>query len=718
MSGGRKLALPRRRYRPFTRTGRGAIAAILATFALIAVVTLTLSIRATSGAQHQATLVEIVARQRTLAERYLSEVLLVRAGRQADPAATAAIMSATVSALLRGGSVPAVLGNDDSSTVSPISGAWVRRQLTAEGRLVRDLSAYGSALLAGRQLSTVPHSGGEHITTADPLTHLRVLAGLTSDVALDASRTIAAQANHDVAHLRTFQIVLQVIGGLVSLLLALGLVATTRRQSAHFRSLVTSSSDLIWVLGTSGCLYVSRSLCRIVGRGEQELLGAGLREAIHPDDVAAFDEAGRSAEPSVLMLRIRNAAGEWRHLETQLTDLRGDRHLRGVVLSARDATERLELEEALRRQSRSDAFGSQLTEALEMVDEEHGAYDLVERAISMISADAPTELLLADSSRAHLRRVASSPTAGAPGCDVTSPFSCVAVRRGQAVTFESSEALNACPKLRGRAGGACSAVCVPVGFMGRALGVLHATGPEGVVPPAEQVARLTTLGAQAGGRIGTLRAFEKTQLQAATDGLTGLLNRRTCETRIRDLIAGRRLFALAVADLDRFKQLNDTFGHEAGDAALRRFAQLAQSALREQDLLARWGGEEFVIVLPEIDASMAVAILDRIREQLAAPAPTGHPTFTVSFGVTDSAATDGLEQMLRVADAGLYASKQAGRDRVTIGDPDAADATLEALREVEAEMPGRETGRQSPLPPMLHEAASEPDPRPSGVEIR
>ena len=102
--------------------------------------------------------------------------------------------------------------------------------------------------------------------------------------------------------------------------------------------------------------------------------------------------------------------------------------------------------------------------------------------------------------------------------------------------FETSESLNACPKLRDRPGRPCSAVCVPVSFMGRALGVLHATGPVGKPLAATQVAQLTTLATQAGARIGTVRAFQRTQLQASTDGLTGLVNRRTLETRLRSLI--------------------------------------------------------------------------------------------------------------------------------------------------------------------------------------
>ncbi|WP_410966280.1 hypothetical protein, partial [Salmonella sp. SAL4449] len=83
--------------------------------------------------------------------------------------------------------------------------------------------------------------------------------------------------------------------------------------------------------------------------------------------------------------------------------------------------------------------------------------------------------------------------------------------------FDSSEALNACARLRERPGGPLSAVCVPLNFMGRALGVLHATGAPGQPPSPRVVGQLTTLGFLAGGRIGTVRAFERTQLQASTD---------------------------------------------------------------------------------------------------------------------------------------------------------------------------------------------------------
>jgi diguanylate cyclase (GGDEF)-like protein len=177
---------------------------------------------------------------------------------------------------------------------------------------------------------------------------------------------------------------------------------------------------------------------------------------------------------------------------------------------------------------------------------------------------------------------------------------------------------------------------------------------------------------QAGARIGTVRAFEKTQLQASTDGLTGLVNRRTAEKRLRELIRKGRPFALVIADLHRFKQLNDRHGHEAGDRALRLFSQVATATLRDEDVISRWGGEEFVIVLPGLDRFQVMAVLDRLRSNLAHAHPGETPRFTASFGVTDSGEADSLEALFSIADGGLYTAKQAGRDRATIGDPESA----------------------------------------------
>jgi diguanylate cyclase (GGDEF)-like protein len=176
------------------------------------------------------------------------------------------------------------------------------------------------------------------------------------------------------------------------------------------------------------------------------------------------------------------------------------------------------------------------------------------------------------------------------------------------------------------------------------------------------------LGIQAGARIGTVRAFERTQVQASTDGLTGLANRRTLETKLRELLVAGRPFALVIADLDHFKHLNDTLGHQAGDIALRQFAEMARAAIRDTDLVARWGGEEFTFVLPDATAQQALEFVDRLRLRLAeSQLATGSTVFTSSFGIADSSMARSMEELLKIADLALYRAKDDGRDRGVIG---------------------------------------------------
>ncbi len=323
----------------------------------------------------------------------------------------------------------------------------------------------------------------------------------------------------------------------------------------------------------------------------------------------------------------------------------------------------------LRSEAGRSTFSNQLVEALEMADSEAEADRVIARAMGAISDVHPMELLLADSSRAHLERACVHPKNGSPNCSVESPYSCIAVRRGHPQIFPDAEALNACPKLLGRMGGSISAACVPVNFMGRALGVLHVTGAKGKPPNPEQIAQLTALGVHAGTRIGTLRAFERSQLQASTDSLTGLTNRRAAEEVLTNLMSVDSAFAVVMADLDFFKRLNDTQGHEAGDRALKLFADTARSVVRDRDHVVRWGGEEFALLLPGANAERAAEVVGRLRVALAQQhLLSGSPVFTSSYGISDSTMTRDRETLIRLADEALYRSKQAGRDCCTVGD--------------------------------------------------
>ena len=172
--------------------------------------------------------------------------------------------------------------------------------------------------------------------------------------------------------------------------------------------------------------------------------------------------------------------------------------------------------------------------------------------------------------------------------------------------------------------------------------------------------------------------MSETELQASTDTLTGLLNRRSLETKVQALRRDAATFVVAVADLDRFKELNDVHGHETGDRALRLFAQTLRSSLRDQDIVSRHGGEEFAVVLPGCTIADASLALDTLRHHLLdAIRGAGLPTFTVSLGIVEAVDTEDLATMLARADAALLHAKRAGRDRIVIHDRHGAPIPFE-----------------------------------------
>jgi diguanylate cyclase (GGDEF)-like protein len=166
---------------------------------------------------------------------------------------------------------------------------------------------------------------------------------------------------------------------------------------------------------------------------------------------------------------------------------------------------------------------------------------------------------------------------------------------------------------------------------------------------------------------------------AITDDLTGLPNRRFTEQRLREeLVRSQRhdrRCACILLDIDLFKATNDTFGHAAGDAVLRGLAAAARGALRESDLLGRWGGEEFLAVLPETDLAGAVAMAERLRRAIEAMRVEHEGRrlgATVSLGVADALPGEDpdardADRLVARADLALYRAKAAGRNRIDVG---------------------------------------------------
>lgn len=172
-------------------------------------------------------------------------------------------------------------------------------------------------------------------------------------------------------------------------------------------------------------------------------------------------------------------------------------------------------------------------------------------------------------------------------------------------------------------------------------------------------------------RLAVARArAELLEQQATTDPLTGIANRRRADEELMRLVVHarryRQPFAAVLVDLDHFKDVNDTYGHEVGDAVLVTAVTRLRSAIRESDLLGRWGGEEFVILAPQTSHADACALAERCRVVMASPG-TADPgkRITASFGVaTLDVDEDDARSLMRRADLAMYTAKRQGRDRV------------------------------------------------------
>ncbi len=320
------------------------------------------------------------------------------------------------------------------------------------------------------------------------------------------------------------------------------------------------------------------------------------------------------------------------------------------------------------RQSERRRLAGQLTDGLDAANSEAQAYTVIERTLREITSDNKVEIMLADSSSAHFRSAVAHPDMGSPGCNVVSPWSCPAVRRGSTLSFEDSTSIRACPHLANR-GEACSAVCSPLIFMGEPIGVVHASGPVRDKPPTQLIEDLGTVASEGSTRLGTIRAFARAEMQASTDVLTGLSNRRATEDRIGRLVAGSRVGALVIIEVGGLVELNLRLGKEGGDHALRLFSDKVRESIRADDWCGRWAGAQFVMVLDGMRASEAERRVDVIEDRIMAAfhaADMGE--LTINIGVVDSAGVVDTKTIIAIAekelDAGMVGRSDTGHNNV------------------------------------------------------
>lgn len=162
--------------------------------------------------------------------------------------------------------------------------------------------------------------------------------------------------------------------------------------------------------------------------------------------------------------------------------------------------------------------------------------------------------------------------------------------------------------------------------------------------------------------------YKEKEIEASTDSLTGLSNRAAMMSRLEYLYARykrqKEIFSLILFDIDYFKNVNDTYGHQKGDEVLKKVAELALEGIREVDTAARYGGEEFIILLPQTNAVSAVAIAERIRISMQEQIKLLDTSVTASFGVVEVEEKLSIEKLINRADQALYKAKESGRNTV------------------------------------------------------
>lgn len=390
-----------------------------------------------------------------------------------------------------------------------------------------------------------------------------------------------------------------------------------------------------------------------LGLSPSEVIGRNMADFIHPDDLAmALDAAIRSQRGQMdllLEVRLRHGRGAWETLDVRGLDRSADPRVGGLVVSMRSQHGRNPIEQELDRSRRvSAAIIEDLTDAVIAIDPIGGIRVMNNAARSMFAIDASTpaaaieldDLVLFDRMGRRL------PPESNP--------------------FDLSEKVSTGPI-------ECSVVN-PAGVRAlvlQARRVRHRNGDDlGTVVTAQDVTEAMATAADL-------------EASALLDQLTGLSNRRHLDQLLDELLDDgvERRIAVCFIDLDGFKGINDLHGHRVGDELLRRAAARLQSCLRDGDVLARQGGDEFVAVLVDVvDEAEAVAAAERLRSVLADAFEIDGAMFhlTASAGIT-TAQVPGVsgEVLLQRADQALYAAKDAGRNRIELFD-DALAAAAES----------------------------------------
>lgn len=497
-------------------------------------------------------------------------------------------------------------------------------------------------------------------------------------------------------------------------------IDTAHEGEQRFRLLAEAIPQIVWTAMPGGGVdYCNQRFYDLTGFGREEALGLSWQRALHPDDLPfALENWEKSRQTGTCYeaeYRIRTAGGEYRwHLvrATPMRDADGaivkwygagtdidDQMRHQEVLEVQlkkhtdalmDANTRLQAEmreRALAQQElnvQSERMVRDLTlrsnratnlaemaELLQSCAAVKDACSVVNGMAPKVFPEARGALLLLDSSRKILEAAANWGECILSAHELT-PEDCWALRTGRTHLVAAGDHTAEC----GHAPSSqYSYICLPLLAHGEVIGVLHFQMKEAgeISQPALLMANM--FAQQVALSIANIRLRDALRNQSIRDPLTGLYNRRYLEEMMeretRRAIRTNHGLGVLMLDLDHFKKFNDTYGHDAGDAVLRETGSLLLRSVRAEDIVCRFGGEEFVVILPLADLTVTQARAESIRSQLREISVVHQGRalgrITVSVGVAELPQHGAnAKELLESADAALYQAKREGRDRVAV----------------------------------------------------
>lgn len=473
------------------------------------------------------------------------------------------------------------------------------------------------------------------------------------------------------------------------------------RQAADRDRLFELSLDMLCVASFDGTLRrLSPSWARLLGHPVDALLSKGLLDLVHPDDQTTTEaalarlSAGESAVSFENRCRCADGSYRWMHWKAAPSSEEGL-----VYAVARDITAAKEADQSLRHanselQRRLDELQEirRETDILSEMGEVMQACLSAEEAVSAVRAYGSAffarrlaAVYFTAPSGDHARRIAAWGGDALP--EAFEVHQCWGMRRGRTHDLIPPITGPRCSHVRGME----ATVCAPMVAQGEPLGIVFAAEERGGDPLAMRRSAVAFADHLALG-MANLRLRDSLRSNAIRDPATGLFNRRYMEESARREFgrADRRQKPVGVmmVDIDHFKAFNDRHGHHAGDRRLGDVARFLELSTRVEDIVCRYGGEEFVVIMPEAPFEACLHRAERLREgvKTAVGGARSEAPVTVSIGVASYPAHGGdIVEVLQSADAALYRAKRGGRDRVA---PAGSDDKITPTHTVELERAG------------------------------